>query len=265
KHVFYVIRENRTYDQILGDLDRGNGDPTLALFGGDVTPNAHALARQFVTLDNFYVDAEVSYDGHAFSTGAIATDVVEKFWPTNYASRGAAYLSEGGGEMRNAYGNLAAPMNGYIWDSCIRANVSVRSYGEFAEGNAAQGTVTGTVPGLKDHVAPRYPAWNLRIPDLQRIAAWKAEFDQFEANGTLPALSILRLGNDHTSAARAGYPTPRAMIAENDQALGQLVDIISHSTDWATSAIFVLEDDAQNGPDHVDAHRSPAFAISPYV
>jgi YVTN family beta-propeller protein len=141
KHVFYVIRENRTYDQILGDLDRGNGDPTLALFGEQITPNAHALAREFVTLDNFYVDAEVSYDGHAFSTGAIATDVVEKFWPLNYGGRGAAYLSEGGGTMRNAYGNLAAPQNGYIWDSCIRAGKTVRSYGEFAEGNPSTGAV----------------------------------------------------------------------------------------------------------------------------
>ncbi len=265
KHVFYVIRENRTYDQILGDLDRGNGDPTLALFGEDATPNAHALAREFVTLDNFYVDAEVSYDGHAFSTGAYATDVVEKFWPTNYAGRGLPYLSEGGGTMRNAYGNLAAPENGYLWDACARANVSYRSYGEFASGDAGAGKVEGTVPGLKGHVAPRYAGWNLKIPDNRRIDAWLDEFRAFEADGNLPALSILRLPDDHTAARSAGYPTPRAMIAENDQALGRLVDVISHSRYWADSAIFVLEDDAQNGPDHVDAHRSPAFVISPYT
>ena len=131
-HVFYIIRENRTYDQILGDLDQGNGDPTLALFGEDVTPNAHALAREFVTFDNFYVDAEVSYDGHAFSTGAYANDFVEKIWPINYGGRGGVYLSEGGGEMRNAYGNIAAPPNGYIWDAVLRAGKTVRSYGEFA-------------------------------------------------------------------------------------------------------------------------------------
>src|SRR5206468_1524318 len=125
KHVFYIIRENRTYDQILGDLDRGNGAPALALFGETVTPNAHALAREFVTLDNFYVNAEVSYDGHAFSTGAYATDIVQKFWPVNYGGRGAAYLSEGGGENRNAYGNVAAPLNGYIWDSAVRAGKTV--------------------------------------------------------------------------------------------------------------------------------------------
>ncbi len=265
KHVFYVIRENRTYDQILGDLDRGNGDPTLALFGEDITPNAHALAREFVTLDNFYVDAEVSYDGHAFSTGAIATDVVEKFWPTNYASRGAAYLSEGGGQMRNAFGNLAAPQNGYIWDACIHAGKTVRSYGEFADGNAAAGKMTATVPGLDGHVAPYYESWDLHVPDARRIDAWLEEFDKFEADGTLPALSIVRLPNDHTSGVSAGFPTPRAMIAENDQALGRLVDVISHSKYWNDSAIFVLEDDAQNGPDHVDAHRSVAFVVSPFV
>src|SRR4029077_6140373 len=121
KHVFYILCENLSYDQVLGDLVRGNCDPTITLFGEDVTPNAHALAREFGTLDNFYVDAEVSYDGHEFSMAAYATDFVEKFWPTNYASRGAAYLSEGGGAMRNAYGNLAAPINGYLWDACARA------------------------------------------------------------------------------------------------------------------------------------------------
>jgi YVTN family beta-propeller protein len=265
KHVFYVIRENRTYDQILGDLGRGNGDPTLALFGEAITPNAHALAREFVTLDNFYVDAEVSYDGHAFSTGAIATDVVEKLWRTNYANRGAAYLSEGGGKMRNAYGNVAAPQNGYIWDACLRAGKTVRSYGEFADGDSTTGKVVATVPGLIGHVAPYYASWDLKIPDNKRLDAWLEEFKTFEAEGTLPALSIVRLPNDHTSGLSAGFPTPRAMIAENDQALGRLVDVISHSKYWNDSAIFVLEDDAQNGPDHVDAHRSPAFIISPYV
>ena len=265
KHVFYVIRENRTYDQILGDLDRGNGDPTLALFGDNVTPNAHALAKEFVTLDNFYVDAEVSYDGHAFSTGAIANDFVEKIWPTNYGSRGAAYLSEGGGKMRNAYGNVTAPQNGYIWDACIRAGKTVRSYGEFADGDAAAGKVTASVPGLKDRVAPFYAPWDLKIPDARRIDAWLEEFRRFEADGTLPALSVLRLPNDHTSGVSAGSPTPRAMIAENDQALGRLIDTISHSRFWNESAVFVLEDDAQNGPDHIDAHRSVAFIASPYV
>jgi DNA-binding beta-propeller fold protein YncE len=265
KHVFYVIRENRTYDQILGDLDRGNGDPSLALFGEDVTPNAHALARQFVTLDNFYVDAEVSYDGHAFSTGAYATDTIEKFWPTNYGGRGAEYLSEGGGKMRNAYGNLSAPQHGYIWDACLRAGKTVRSYGEFAELDAATKKVRASVPGLEGRVHPSYTPWDLKTADNKRIDTWLEEFRQFEADGRLPALSILRLGNDHTSGTTAGYPTPRAMIAENDLALGRLVEAVSRSKYWNESAIFVLEDDAQNGPDHVDAHRSIALVISPFT
>ena len=273
KHVFYIIRENRTYDQILGDLEKGNGDPTLTLFGDNVTPNAHALAREFVTLDNFYVDAEVSYDGHAFSTGAYASDIVEKFWPLNYAGRGAAYLSEGGGQMRNAYGNVAAPMNGYIWDAVLRAGKTVRSYGEFAtrgftpdqDRDSGVGIVKATVPGLEGRVHPQYPPYDLRTPDNTRVDIWFEEFKRFEANGQLPNLSILRLGNDHTSGTRAGYPTPTAMIAENDQALGRVVEAISKSVYWKDSAIFVLEDDAQNGPDHVDAHRSPAFVVSPFV
>jgi len=278
KHVFYVIRENRTYDQILGDMEKGNGDPTLTLFGEDVTPNAHALAREFVLLDSFYVDAEVSYSGHAFSTAAYATDFVNKVWPMNYGGRGGKYLSEGGGTMRNAYGNITAPEHGYIWDACQRAGVSVRSYGEFAtrdsrrlsqaaEANRAggQGPAEATVPGLAGLVSPDYPPWDLSLPDNRRVEVWLKELAGFEANGKLPALSIIRLGNDHTAGTRPGYPTPTAMIAENDLALGRVVEAISKSRYWKESAVFVLEDDAQNGPDHVDAHRSVAFVASPYA
>ncbi len=272
KYAFYIIRENRTYDQILGDLERGNGDPNLCLFGEDVTPNAHAIARQFVVFDNFYVDAEVSYDGHAYSTGAYATDFVEKIWPTNYASRGARYLSEGGGKMRNAYGNVTAPLNGYIWDAATRAGVSVRSYGEFAmrgddpegEKDSGNGDVVATVPGLKGKVHPKYQPYDLTIPDNKRVDVWLEEFRQFEQTGKLPRLNIIRLGNDHTAGTRAGYPTPRAMVAENDVALGRIVEAVSHSPFWKESAIFVLEDDAQAGPDHVDTHRSIALVISPF-
>jgi YVTN family beta-propeller protein len=281
KHVFYVIRENRTYDQVLGDMPEGNGDPTLCLFGEDVTPNAHALARAFVLLDNFYVNAEVSYDGHAYSTGAYATDVVEKIWPMNYGGRGGRYLSEGGGAMRNAYGNVAAPANGYLWDACVRSGVSVRSYGEFVDDpnpakervgkpqvgdfRASAGPYRASVPGLEGHIDPEYPPFDLSIPDARRVEVWLKEFRQFEKNGKLPSLSILRLGGDHTAYVRAGFPTPRAMIAENDQALGSLVEAISTSRYWKESAIFVLEDDAQNGPDHVDAHRSVALVASPWA
>ncbi len=157
KHVFYIVRENRSYDQIFGDVETGNGEPTLTLFGEAVTPNAHALAREFVLLDNFYVDAEVSYDGHAFSMGAYATDAVEKIWPTNYGQRGGIYLSEGGGGQRNPYGNLAAPPQGYIWDMAKRAGVSVRSYGEFVERDGRTGRIKASVPGLEGLFNPDYP------------------------------------------------------------------------------------------------------------
>ena len=272
KHVFYVIRENRTFDQVFGDLDRGNGDPTLCLFGEEVTPNAHALAREFGVLDNFYVNAEVSYDGHAFSTAAYATDLVEKFWPTNYASRGAVYLSEGGGQQRNAYGNVAASAKGYIWDEAARRSVSFRSYGEFAHWGpgtvadraAGKVQILASVPGLVGHLNTAYPPWELTIPDNRRVDVWLKEFTDEDARGAVPSLSIIRLGNDHTNGTRPNTPTPQAMVAENDLALGRLVEAIAKSRIWKESAIFVLEDDAQSGPDHVDAHRSPALVISPF-
>jgi len=219
-----VIRENRTYDQILGDMEKGNGDASLCLFGEDVTPNAHALAREFVLLDNFYVDAEVSYDGHAFSTGAYATDVVEKLWPTNYGRRGGVYLSEGGYGDRNPYGNLSAPSDGYIWDFAARAGVSVRSYGEFADwaGTNPDGTrrVEASVPGLKGKVHPTYPPYDLSIPDATRVDVWLEEFRRFEKEGGLPRLNIVRLGNDHTRGVAPGGPTPDASVADNDLAVG---------------------------------------------
>jgi len=274
QHVFYVIRENRTYDQILGDLPQGNGDPSLCLFGEDVTPNAHALAREFVLFDGFYCNAEVSHDGHAFSTGAYATDVTEKLWPINYAGRGGKYVSEGGGPNRNAYGNISAPAAGYIWDACRRAGVAVRSYGEFAvaptkgegeEVTASEPPYVGSVPGLKGFVSPDYPPFDLSIPDGRRVDAWLEEFRKYEKDGDLPRLSIIRLGNDHTVGTKAGSFTPRAMIAENDLALGRIIEEISKSRSWKESAVFVLEDDAQNGPDHVDAHRSVALVASPFA
>ena len=281
KHVFYIIRENRSYDQVMGDLGRGNGDPTITIFGEDVTPNAHALAREFGTLDNFYVDAEVSYDGHEFSMAAYATDLVEKFWPTNYARRGAPFFGEGQrGDRRNAYGNAAAPQNGYIWDACVRANVSVRSYGEFADWDDSDSSAPGAgsienrlaggvkahamVPGLVGRVAPDYGPWDLVYPDGKRVDAWTKEFKEFESRGQVPSLSIIRLSGDHTNGTRPGTPTPRAMVAENDLGLARIVETISRSRIWNDSAIFVLEDDAQNGPDHVDAHRSIALVISPF-
>ena len=268
KHVFYIIRENRTYDQILGDMKEGNGDPNLCLFGEDVTPNAHALAREFVLFDNFYVNAEVSYQGHSYSTGAYSTDFVEKVWPMNYADRGGAYLITDKGEQRNPYGNITAPQNGFLWDAAARAGLSVRSYGEFSvekEGGKEGDRYEESVPGLKGRVNPDYPPYDLGIPDARRVDVWLQEFRRFEQSGELPRLSIFHLPNDHTAGTRPGHPTPRAMIAENDQALGRMVEAISKSRFWKDSAIFIVEDDAQNGPDHVDAHRSVVLVASPYT
>ena len=264
KYVFYVIRENRTYDQVLGDLPKANGDPSLTLFGRDVTPNAHALSEAFTAFDNFYVDAEVSYDGHAFSTGAYATDFVEKMWPANYGRREGLYLSEGGYKMRNPFGNIAAPPQGYIWDFAKRANVSYRSYGEFAGWESPGGTMTASVPGLDGHIHPSFPPFDMAIPDVKRIEIFAEEFKDFVQKGTVPRLSIIRLPRDHTSGTAPGSVTPTGMVADNDLALGQFVELISKSAIWKESAIFVLEDDAQNGPDHVDAHRSILLAVSPF-
>jgi DNA-binding beta-propeller fold protein YncE len=270
KHVFYVIRENRTYDQVLGDLPEGNGDPSLTLFGRDITPNAHSLAQSFVLFDNFYVDADVSYNGHAFSTAAYATDFIEKMWQAGMANRGVPMLGEGGGFMRNPFGNIAAPQGGYIWDYARRAGVSVRSYGEFVQhqSRTSSGDVVEieSVPGLKGAVAPSFSGWDLDITDGKRVDTWLQEFRQYEANGNLPQLSIIRLPNDHTAGTRPGAPTPRAMVAENDLALGRLIEAISSSSVyWKDSALFVVEDDAQAGPDHVDSHRSVMLVASPFA
>jgi YVTN family beta-propeller protein len=269
KYVFYIIRENRTYDQVLGDVTQGNGEPKMTLFGGEITPNAHALAQNFVLFDNFYVDADVSYNGHSFSTAAYATDFIQKTWQTFTAGRGGQYLTEGGGFMRSPFGNITAPQQGYIWDAARRANISVRSYGEFVAhtSRSSNGDVTAveTVPGLKGVVAPAYAGWDLDITDGKRVDRWLDEFRQFEALGSVPRLSIMRLPNDHTAGTRAGAPTPRAMVAENDVALGRVVEAISASSIWKESAIFVVEDDAQSGPDHVDSHRSVLLVASPFA
>ena len=252
KYVFYIIKENRTYDQVLGDVEKGNGDSTLCLFPERVTPNQHALADAFVLLDNFYVNAEVSADGHNWSMGAYANDFVEKTWPTSYGGRGGNYDYEGTRE-------IAWPKDGFIWDNCARSGVSYRSYGEFiADGEA-------TTKSLEGHYDKDFPEYNLKIPDEVRFKKWRQDFDSLVAINAVPQLSTIRLPNNHTAGASIGMPTPRAMVAENDQALGKLIDHLSQSKIWKESAVFVLEDDAQNGPDHVDAHRSPAFVISPYV
>jgi len=257
KYVIYIIKENRTYDQVFGDMKEGNGDPNLCLFGEEVTPNHHALAREFVLLDNFYVDAEVSADGHNWSTAAYATDYVEKIWPYGYGGHGHGYDYEGTNP-------ITYPDAGFIWDACKRAGVSYRSYAEFVTENP-DGSLKATMLSLEGHFSPIFSPYNLDIPDMRRVEQFLTEFREYEKNGDLLRFIIMRLPNDHTYGTRPGKPTPRAMVAENDLALGTLVEALTHSRYWREMAIFVLEDDAQNGPDHVDAHRSPALVISPYV
>ncbi len=262
KYCLYIIKENRTYDQVLGDLPEGNGDSKLCLFPQQVTPNHHKLAREFVLLDNFYVDSEVSADGHEWSMGAYATDFVEKMWPLSYGHNHAAkypYPSEGNFP-------IAFPAGGYLWDRAREAGVSYRSYGEFATLDAAQPErMTTRVRALQGHIDEWYRGFDLDYPDVKRTERFADELKRFEAEGDMPRLQILRLPNDHTYGATAGKRTPTALVGDNDLALGQLVETVTHSKFWPHTAIFVLEDDAQNGPDHVDAHRSIAFVISPYT
>ena len=254
RHVFYVFKENRTYDDIFGDVPEGNGDSSVCLFGRNVTPNHHALARQFVLLDNTYCDADGSADGHNWGMGAYSNDYVTKSMGTS-----PIYDYEGG----NA---LAYPHDGYLWDLCRRHGVSYRSYGEFVfNPDSVRDTVRAGVAALEGHTAPHYRGYDTFVSDLDRYQAWLEEFDRYERDGGLPQLEIIRLPNDHTEGTCRGRPTPRAHIAENDLALGLMVDRISHSRFWKESVIFVIEDDAANGPDHVDSHRTAALAIGPYV
>lgn len=265
KYVIYIIKENRTYDQILGDMKEGNGEPELCLFPEPVTPNHHKLAREFVLLDNFYVDGEVSADGHEWSMGAYATDFVEKIWPLTYrGGKVYGYPAEGN------YDAIARPGGGYLWNKCIEKNVSYRAYGEWVNNGAKRpdGTFEDGKPAVKElegRIDPQFRGYDLDYPDVKRAERFIAELRRFEALGEMPRLQVVRLPNDHTAGTAVGKPTPTAMVADNDLALGLLVEAVSHSKFWKETAIFVIEDDTQNGPDHVDAHRSVAFVISPYA
>ncbi len=252
KYVFYIIKENRTYDQVLGDLPAGNGDTSLVLFGSRYTPNQHALASEFVLLDNFYVDGEVSADGHNWSLGAYATDYLEKNWPTSYGGRGGSYDAEGTRDVANN-------KNGFLWDFCKRYGVTYRTYGEFADDYKAN------IPVLEGHFCKYYTSWDQHVMDTTRFRQWKRDFDSLLAIGQLPAVNTLRFINDHTEGLRAGRPTPYAEVADNDLAVGLFVEYLSRSTIWKECAIFIVEDDAQNGPDHVDAHRSTGYVAGGFV
>lgn len=259
-HCIYIIKENRTYDQVLGDMPEGNGEPSLCLFPEKVTPNHHALAREFVLLDNFYVESEVSADGHEWTMGAYATDFVERTWPLGYRGDGRVpYPSEG----KFA---IAVPAGGYLWDRAAAKGVSYRSYGEFIDnGRTPNDPATTTVKTLQGHFDPKFRGYDLSYPDQKRADRFLEELAEFEKTGEMPRLIILRLPNDHTSGTVPGKPTVSAMVADNDLALGRVVEGLSRSRFWPKLAIFVVEDDAQNGSDHVDAHRTVALAISPYI
>ncbi len=285
QHVIYVIKENRTYDQILGDDPRGNGDPTLVQFGAQVTPNQHALADNYVLFDNFYDSGVLSADGHQWTDQAIAPDYIEK----QFSDFNRSYPYNGGD-------SLVYSPTGFIWMDALNNGKSVRIYGEYApnfngpssqygnwnswyndslilEGkktgalHAAIGTfrAVADVPSVEDHLNPDFPNFNTGIPDQYRLDIFLKDFNNYVKNDNFPNLVVMTLCTDHTSGSSAGYPTPAAQVADNDLAVGRLVDAVSHSKYWQSTAIFVVEDDPQAGVDHVDGHRSTAFIVSPYI
>jgi DNA-binding beta-propeller fold protein YncE len=316
KHVVFIIKENRTYDQVLGDLEVGNGDPHLAILGGALSPNHHRLAREFVTLDNFYDSGEVSAAGWSWSTAARATDMLEKTFPIAYSDRGLAYESEESersvatqltpAERHAANPALSTdpdllpgpalltapdaddddrPNQGYLWDAAIRAGLSVRNYGFSDASNYDTGT-PGAVPVIrepfKEHRRiytpgdrllasrsdPYFRGFDQKLPDYWRVLEWQREYDQQEAAGTLPALTLLRLSHDHFGAFKEaidGVNTVETEMADNDYAVGMVVERIARGRAANSTLIFVIEDDAQNGTDHVDARRSLALVVGPYV
>jgi DNA-binding beta-propeller fold protein YncE len=316
KHVVFIIKENRTYDQVLGDLDVGNGDPHLAILGRALSPNHHRLARQFVTLDNFYDSGEQSSTGWTWSTAARTTDMLEKTAPVNYADRGLAYEAEEADRfvptqlsMAERQANNPAlskdpdllagpalltapdadddahPNQGFLWDAAIRAGISVRNYG-FADASVYDLGAPGAVPVIRDPYKehrriytpsdrvlasrsdPYFRGFDQKMPDYWRVLEWQREYDQQEAAGTLPALTLLRLSHDHFGDfqhAVDGVNTVETEMADNDYAVGMVVERIAHGKAADSTLVFVIEDDAQNGADHVDARRSVALVVGPYV
>ena len=283
EHVIYIIKENRTYDQVLGDLSAGDGDTSLVFFPRAISPNHHALAERFGIFDRFFVNAEVSADGHNWSMAAYATDYVEKTVQSNYSGRGRSYDYEGTNRededlVRDANSapadDVNEPANGYLWNLADKAGITFRNFGEFvipvrdAPGpSGAPGAVRykGVKPYLAAHTSEDFPGFDMTITDQHRADLWIAALDGYVKAGSMPQLQIMRLPNDHTEGAQKGRPTPRAHMADNDLALGRVIDALSRSPFWKSTAVFVLEDDAQNGPDHVDSHRSPLFVISPWA
>jgi YVTN family beta-propeller protein len=261
KHVIYIIKENRTYDQVLGDIAKGNGDARLAIFGEKVTPNHHAIANEWVLLDNLYCDGEVSVDGHSWSNSAYATDYNEKMWPAQY-----------GGHSQTTRAAAYVPSAGHLWDVAARKGLTYRNYGEYAA-RSSDGTTMEAAPGvggLVGHVAPKFKLRNMR--DTDNVREFIREFDEYEKNydsrdpnERLPNLIVMSLPGDHTAGTRPGGFTPRAMVANADHAVGTLVERVTKSRYWPETAVFIIEDDAQDGPDHVDARRTVGMVVSPYT
>ena len=273
EHVVYIIKENRTYDQVFGDMPKGNGDPSLVMFGEDVTPNQHRLADQFVLLDNFYATGGNSADGHQWVTQANETAYC--MWP-GYAGRSYPY---------DGTDPIAYSQGGFIWDAALRMKKTVRVYGEFAPRTSARGrsraalleewkngadftdrwNITSPIGPLDNILARNYPCYSTIIPDVVRAQIFLADLKKWEAEGRMPNLMLIQLPSNHTNGATPETSSAKAMVADNDLALGQIVEALTHSPFWKKMAIFVVEDDAQNGVDHVDGHRTVALVASPYA
>ena len=274
EHVIYIIKENRTYDQVFGDMPGGNGDTALVHFGEEVTPNHHALARQFVLLDNFYCSGAISADGHQWTDEAYVTDYLEKF----FGDFPRSYPYDGDDPM-------AYSPTGFLWDNVLHHGLTFRNYGEYVAARIDPPEATfkeiwqdyraGTgkvkirarvnLPQLEPYTCPDYIGFPNKVPDQYRADVFIRELKAFEEKGEMPNLIILLLPNDHTSGTRPGRPTPRAAVADNDLALGRIVEAVSHSKFWHNTVIFVTEDDPQAGLDHVDSHRTVGLVISPYT
>jgi DNA-binding beta-propeller fold protein YncE len=265
KHVVYIIKENRTYDQVLGDLAQADGDASLTYFPRPISPNHHALAERFGIFDRFFTNAEVSSQGHNWSTAAYSGEYVEKATQVSYGGDGRTYDYEGTNREKRLdddEDDVASPSSGYLWDLAARKGISYRDYGEFV-----LETDKDFLPlkkTLVDHVDQSYPGFGLKFSDQLRVDRWMVEFEGFVRTGTMPALQIMRLPNDHTAGAAADMRTPSAYVADNDLALGRIVSALSRSRFWRDTVVFVVEDDAQSGPDHVDSHRSVLLTISAY-
>ena len=262
QHVIYIVKENRTYDQVLGDMEKGNGDKSLTLFGEDITPNLHQLAREYILYDNFYENADVSMDGHHWAMAAISPDSITKMWPNSYAGR-----------QPLAFDPAAdAPPAGYLWNDAAHAGVKVRDYGGlWVENVPPPAPKSGPqIKGVRDKgletiTDMNYRTFDLTVSDVDRAHEFLREWKEFDEHDNAPQLLIMTMGNDHTAGTAPGMKTPFSYVADNDQGIGTLIDGVSHSKLWSSTAIFIIEDDSQDGPDHIDSHRAPAWVISPYT